>query len=98
MLTFNGQSLTGPPGSVILLKFADTATDNGPGSRNSAGGRTQGLALKFGRGRVVVLGEANTLAAEIYGNPPRRVGMNVPHCDNRQLALNIAHWLSGLID
>ncbi len=98
VLTFNGQSLRGPSGSVALLKFADTATDTGPDTGNSAGGRSQGVALKFGRGRVVVLGEANTLAAEIYGNPPRRVGMNVPHCDNRQLALNIAHWLSGLID
>jgi len=25
----------------------------------------------------------------------RRFGMNVPDVDNRQLALNIAHWLSG---
>jgi hypothetical protein len=23
-------------------------------------------------------------------------GINVPGCDNRQLALNIMHWLSGL--
>jgi WD40 repeat protein len=98
VLTFNGQSLTGPPGSVALLKFSGTATERGSGSRTSAAGRAQGLALKFGRGRVVVLGEANTLAAEIYGNPPRHVGMNVPDCDNRQLALNIVHWLSGLID
>jgi hypothetical protein len=64
----------------------------------SSAGRAQAVALKFGRGRVVVLGEGDTLSAEIYGNPPRRVGMNVPECDNRQLALNLAHWLSGLMD
>jgi hypothetical protein len=26
------------------------------------------------------------------------MGMNVPGIDNRQMALNIMHWLSGLID
>jgi len=26
------------------------------------------------------------------------MGMNVPGCDNRQFALNIVHWLTGLID
>jgi hypothetical protein len=98
VLTFNGQSLKGPPESVALLRFADTASDVGPGTRASAGGRTQAVALKFGRGRVVVLGEGDALSAEIYGNPPRRVGMNVAGCDNRQLALNLVHWLSGLMD
>jgi hypothetical protein len=27
-----------------------------------------------------------------------KAGMNVPGSDNRQLALNVAHWLSGLLD
>ena len=33
-----------------------------------------------------------------YGDPPQPMGMNVPGCDNRKFAVNIAHWLSGLID
>jgi hypothetical protein len=58
-----------------------------------------GLAFKFGRGRVVVRGEAAALSARIYGsNPPTPMGIYVPGCDNPKLALHIVHWLSGLID
>ncbi|HLJ10395.1 MAG TPA: hypothetical protein VKU82_04365 [Planctomycetaceae bacterium] len=98
VLTFTGQSLKGPPGGVALLKFADTARDRGPGKDVSAAGRAQGLALQYGRGRVVVMGEAAQLSAQVYGDPPERMGMNVPGCDNRQMALNLMHWLSGLIN
>jgi hypothetical protein len=44
----------------------------------------------------VVLGEAAMLTAQVA---PKgfRFGMNVSGTDNRQLALNIMHWLSGLI-
>jgi WD40 repeat protein len=98
VLTFAGQSLKGPPESVPFLKFADTAMDVGQDKRISAAGRAQGIALKFGRGRVVVMGEAGDLSAQVYGDPPQRIGMNVPGCDNRKLALNLVHWLSGLID
>ncbi|MGP0065576.1 MAG: twin-arginine translocation signal domain-containing protein [Isosphaeraceae bacterium] len=59
----------------------------------SAAGRAQGLAFAFGKGRVVVLGEA----AQIAG-AGRQMGMNVPGIDNRQMALNILHWLSGLLE
>jgi len=65
----------------------------------SAAGRAQGIALQDGRGRVVVMGDAADLAAQLFGvDPPRKIGMNVPGCDNRQFALNIVHWLSGLIE
>jgi hypothetical protein len=62
----------------------------------SARGRAQGIALESGQGRVVVLGEAGMLSAQRdrRGQP---VGMNFPGYDNRQLALNILHWLSRLI-
>jgi len=62
----------------------------------SAGGRAQALALQVDRGRVVVLGEAGMLRAyrDQRGSP---VGMNFPGYDNRQLALNILHWLSRLL-
>jgi len=58
-----------------------------------ARGRAQGLALEHGRGRVVVLGEAGLLRAQRESGG-RLVGMNHPGCDNRQLALNLMHWLS----
>ncbi len=61
----------------------------------SAAGRSQGVALTFGKGRVVVLGEAAMLTAQVSGD--ERFGMQVPGIDNKQLALNIMHWLSRLL-
>ena len=101
IVTFVGQSLTGPKGSVAFLKLADTATDALPPDRTtkvSAAGRAQGIALQFAKGRVVVLGEAAMLTAQLAG--PEKApfgGLNVRAIDNRQLALNIMHWLSGLL-
>jgi len=66
-------------------------------------GRVQGLAMTFGKGRVVVLGEAALFSAQIITLPngDRQVtfkaGMNAPGNDNRQFALNVLHWLSGLL-
>ncbi|HEX5445382.1 MAG TPA: hypothetical protein VFW87_16270 [Pirellulales bacterium] len=98
VLTFTGQSLLGPPGSVALLRFADTAVDRGRDVSRSAAGRAQGIALQHARGRVVVMGEAAELSAQVSGYPPTAFGMSAPGCDNRQMALNIMHWLSGLIE
>ncbi len=95
VLTFTGQSLKGPVGSAALLKFADTAIHHWDDT--TAAGRTQGLALNHGKGRVVVMGEAAQLSAQVFGEPPIPMGMNVPDCDNRKMALNVMHWLSGLL-
>jgi hypothetical protein len=62
-----------------------------------AKGRAQGLALQVGEGRVVVLGEAGMLSAQRSGHGGSPVGMHFPGYDNRQLALNIMHWLSRLL-
>ncbi len=95
--TFTGQSLQGPPGSVALLKLAPSAVDEvREGQTVPAKGRAQGLAFPFGAGRVVVLGEAGQLSAQVAG--PIKFGMNVPGIDNRQFALNTLHWLSGLLE
>jgi hypothetical protein len=95
--TFTGQSLKGPAGSVAILKLGDSAVDAGDdGNPRSAAGRAQGIAFPFGKGRVVVMGEAAELSAQLIGT--ERFGMNVPGLDNRQMALNIMHWLSGLLE
>jgi hypothetical protein len=96
--TFTGQSLKGPDGSAAFLKLAETAVEESDTSNGSvsAAGRCQGLALPYGKGRVVVLGEAAELTAQVAGLEP--FGMNVPGLDNRQMALNIMHWLSGLLE
>lgn len=65
-----------------------------------AAGRAQGLAMTYGKGRVVVLGEAAMLSAQVIDFPDGRqikAGMNVAGSDDRQFALNVMHWLSGLL-
>ena len=80
---------------------AATANDLIEELSEPAGGRAQGIALAFGQGRVVVLGEAAMLSAQVArrGDPPTTtpMGMNVPGHDNRQFVLNTLHWLSRLL-
>ncbi|HKS28523.1 MAG TPA: hypothetical protein VJS44_11915, partial [Pyrinomonadaceae bacterium] len=59
-------------------------------------GRSQGVAFRYGRGRVVVMGEAGVLSAQLPLDGA--MGMNDTRADNRQLTLNIMHWLSGVIE
>jgi hypothetical protein len=63
----------------------------------SAAGRAQGIAFRLGKGRVVALGDAAMLSAQLTGSDDQPFGMNIPDIDNRQLTLNIMHWLSGLL-
>ena len=103
VVVFSGQSLKGPADSIGFLKLADSARDS-KGSdgttqvESSVHGTAQALALKLGNGKVVVLGEADMLSA-LLGDPPEKepIGMNYPGVDNKQLTLNIMHWLSGLL-
>jgi hypothetical protein len=100
VVSFTGQSLKGPEDSVAVLKLADTAKDTPnreADSSVSAAGRAQALAFKHGKGRVVIQGEAAMLSAQIAGANKRPMGMNVAGNDNKQYALNVMHWLSGLL-
>jgi hypothetical protein len=92
--------LKGPQGAAQLLLLAATAKDQADpmgGEKKSVAGQAQGLAFKLGKGRVVMLGEAAMLSAQVAGPKQLPMGMNVPGNDNRQFALNIMHWLSGLL-
>ncbi len=96
VVTFTGQSLRGPPGSSGFLELAAGARDRlRSGQEADAAGKSQAVSLVFGAGRVVVLGEAAMLTAQVTGGGRRRFGMNWPNTDDRQLTLNILHWLSG---
>jgi hypothetical protein len=100
VMSFTGQSLVGPKDSRDVLKLADTAKDTpdrNSTSSTSAAGRSQAIAFKFGKGRVVVQGEAAMLSAQIAGAEKFKMGMNVPGTDNKQYALNVMHWLSGIL-
>ncbi len=98
--SFTGQSLKGPEGSTGILNLSDTATDAPTYDSKtsvSAAGRAQAVALKFGKGRVLVQGEAAMLSAQISGSEKHAMGMNVPGTDDKQYVLNVLHWLSGLL-
>ena len=84
----SGQAL--PPGA--------TAVRLPPGAKTSAAGRAQAVAMTFGKGRIVILGEAALLSAQLAGGDKTPIGMNRKGIDNRQLGLNIMHWLSRLLN
>ena len=96
--------------TAVDMVLSDTSGNSAPGPRRrqapgqtvapqvSAAGRSQGVAMKFGKGRVVVLGEASQLSAQRAGPGQQAMGMNYSDCDNRQWGVNIMHWLSGLME
>jgi hypothetical protein len=99
VLSFTGQSLSLPAAGTALLKLSSKAYDvddpNNPDKAKitSAAGRVQALALPFGKGRVVVSGEAAMFSAQ-----NQNFGMNYPGTDNKQFVLNVMHWLTGLLN
>jgi len=105
VMTFTGQALKPPPGASVLLQFSASAREY-PFRRSrdeegrSVAGLAQAVALPYGRGRVVVLGEAAALTAQRIDAADAAsmlIGMNRRDVDNQQFALNIVHWLMGLI-
>lgn len=98
VLTFTGQSLSVPTGATAILRMGDRSYDwESRSVRHSARGHAQAVAMPFGRGRVVVLGEAGVLSAQI--DPLGfKMGMNRPGTDDRQFGLNIVHWLSRVLN
>jgi hypothetical protein len=80
---------------------AASGSASGRGTHSTpATGRAQGIAMTVGNGRVVVLGEAALLSAQVLRYDDGRemkFGMNVPATDDRQFALNVLHWLSGVL-
>jgi len=95
VMTFTGQSLSGPDGATVLLRLPDTAVEavpEGDSLVSRKAGPAQALAFAKGRGRVVVLGEAGMATAQVSRRV--RFGMNTPGNDNRQFILNTMHWLS----
>ncbi|MEX0313173.1 MAG: hypothetical protein AB3N18_03275 [Allomuricauda sp.] len=107
VITFTGQSLKGNKETKSLLKLGPNAMEVRPDSLwnvkgknyisfsqpKSVKGLSQAISVEYGKGKVVVLGEAAALSAQkLFG---RKFGMNYPkNTDNRQFALNIMHWLT----
>ncbi|QGZ96779.1 DUF4350 domain-containing protein [Terricaulis silvestris] len=102
VFTFSGQSLSGPADATILLRLPHNAIEYVEVSRDEAAGTTtfedqpagpaQGLALNYGAGRVVVLGEAAMLTAQVRAGRP--FGLSAPGGDNERFARNVMRWLA----
>jgi hypothetical protein len=82
---------------------ADTTAVSKSSGAVTAVGRFQGLAFGFGKGRVVVLGEASMFSSQFVfgadaqrmGKKRLRIGLNRPDLDdNQQFALNVMRWLA----
>ena len=105
VMTFTGQALKPGPQGVALLPLSPTAREypfriSREQQGRSAAGLAQAVAVEFGKGRVVIVGEAAALTAQRIESPgaaPYLMGMNRAGTDNQQLALNIVRWLMRVL-
>ena len=103
--TFMGQAFGIPQEATPILTFNDNYVNylpqtawkfNKKTKRYSAWGMSQGAFRTFGKGKVVVFGEAAMFNAQLIGPRESKAGMNsVIGDENYKLLLNIIHWLDG---
>jgi hypothetical protein len=106
VVSFAGQAFSIPGKATSIMQFdnrflvysPDTAWQfNQETPVEPAQGLSQGALLNYGKGRVVVFGEAAMFTAQLAGPNQYRVGMNSPQAEsNYKLVLNVIHWLDGL--
>lgn len=115
VVTFTGQSLSVPAGGTALLKLGTAYESSGanvqsdvaafregkPTTARAVTNRAQAVAFEYGRGRVVMTGEAAMFSAQVirFTDPQGRtteskMGMNVAGNDNQQFLVNILRWLT----
>ncbi|NQV41164.1 MAG: DUF4350 domain-containing protein [Candidatus Marinimicrobia bacterium] len=106
VITFTGQSLSFDSTWTSILQLSDSARNyytRADASMVSADtstyfpvpGQSQLIACKYGDGRMVIAGEAAMFTAQevrIFFKT-MRAGFNYGGYDNKQLVLNIIHWL-----
>jgi hypothetical protein len=87
--------------NTAVLNAEAAARKQGAATKESTpvGERAQGLAMTVGKGRVVILGEAAMLSAQVVtiGGQTIKAGMNAPGNNNRQFALNLFRWLARVL-
>ncbi len=106
--TFTGQAFRIPEDAESILTFGDNFINMLPDTawvfndhthRVDAKGWSQGAFKKYGKGSVVIFGEAAMFSAQLAGPQKIRAGMNSPAAEeNYQLLLNIIHWLDGKLE
>ncbi len=96
IMTYGGGGLTGK-GYTNLFKLSPSATImKYSGSLPIGTAESQALAGKFGKGKVVALGDCNGFTAMyvMMKSVKFSAGMQVADYDWKQFALNTLHWLS----
>ncbi|MCF7569640.1 DUF4350 domain-containing protein [Sabulilitoribacter arenilitoris] len=106
--TFTGQAFKIPDDANPILTFNKNYVNMLPDTawvfdknttKYNVEGWSQGAYKKYGKGRIVVFGEAAMFSAQLAGPKKRKMGMNNKVApENYQLLLNIIHWLDGVIE
>lgn len=106
--SFTGQAIKIPADATPILTFninyvnmlPDTAwVFNDQTTKFNVKGWSQGAYKKYGKGKIVVFGEAAMFTAQIAGPRKSKMGMNNEVApENYQLLLNIIHWLDGKLE
>ena len=106
--SFTGQAFQIPIKAQSILQLDDRYINMLPDTawvfhnetkRLETDGWSQGAFSDYGKGRIVVFGEAAMFSAQLAGKEKRKMGMNNPVAsENHQLLLNIIHWLDGIIE
>ncbi|HMQ47661.1 MAG TPA: DUF4350 domain-containing protein [Saprospiraceae bacterium] len=102
LVTFTGSAFRIPDSATPLLALKnytllmpDTAWQFEETTPYESGdGYFQGACMHYGKGRIVVMGEAAMFSAQLAGPNRNQIGMNTPEAgQNAQFLLNIIHWL-----
>lgn len=105
VVTFGGQALEGPVHATGLLVLAGTAYEldrpNGTADdRRPVPGLAHALALHHGRGKVVVLGDADLITSRVRAVGPgnERIGLQWRNGDNEMFTRRMMGWLAGAVN
>lgn len=103
LMVFTGQGFIAPKEATVITQMNDDYEillppiawafgQNTP--RMSGQHLVNGAYMNYGKGRLVVMGEAAMFSAQLSGPKKVKVGMNHLHGNqNAQFLLNIIHWL-----
>lgn len=107
ILSFTGQGFIAPKNAMVITELKNDYKiwlpaiawefDEKTASMSSSG-LVNGAFMHYGKGRIVVFGEAAMFSAQLAGEGKEKIGMNNRNAkQNPQLLLNIIHWLDKII-
>jgi hypothetical protein len=86
-------------GDVVSVECTEAGEFGESTPKVDVKGWCQGAVMRHGKGRVAIFGEAAMFTAQLAGPDKRPFGMNDPQAaENPRFLLNVAHWLSGLLE